>query len=335
MVLINAYFTQCVSPGLNKDEKGGNGTSYCAADWPANLAKAQPVPIHNTQVSGYLGKRIDRNLESLMLGLESPIPKGFEAAVLGTAPPDYRLAADSDLYKWLEGACYVFIRTRDKALRQEIDRITDLIIECQDEDGYINAQVGQKIRWDPDVRHDLYIAGHLFEAAAAHYRATRDKRLLDAASRWADYLIMEYENGNAYYKTAALYEHSEYELGLLRLYRATGNKEYLGFSETLTKELCKVEGPAMDQVTAGGGTHAVRVGYLLTGMADLYLETGREDMIEHLPGLWDYIVNTSTYVTGAVGSHGENYSNILMICHMNVKIIMIVTWEKPVQQWPI
>ena len=66
----------------------------------------------------------------------------------------------------------------------------------------------------------------------------------------------------------------------------------------------------MSQVTAGGGQHAVRVGYLLAGMADLYMETGKGHFTEHLEGLWNYINNTSTYVTGAVGSHGENYSKL-------------------------
>ena len=309
-VLGNLAIIQCVPPDYKKEVKESERNSYCAGDWPETIAKVQPVPITNTKVTGYLGKRIDRNLESLILGLESPIPKGFESAVAGTEPPKYRLAADSDLYKWLEGACYVFIRTRDESLRKEIDRITDLIIAVQDEDGYINAQVNQKKRWDPDVKHDLYIAGHLYEAAVAHYQATKETRLLNAASRWADYQIKEYYNENKYYQTTALHEHSEYELGLLRLYRSTGKKEYLDFSEILTKELCKVEGPTMSQVTAGGGTHAVRVGYLLAGMADLYLETGSEDMIEHLEELWDYINNTSTYVTGAVGSHGEDFSKL-------------------------
>lgn len=303
-------FIQCVSPDLNKEVRRKTDISSIAGDWPEKNSKVQPVPITNTEVAGYLGKRIDRNLESLILGLESPIPKGFESAVAGTEPPEYRLAADSDLYKWLEGACYVFKRTGDKALRNEIDRITDLIIEVQDEDGYINAQVNQKKRWDPKVKHDLYIAGHLYEAAVAHYRVTNETRLLEAASKWADYQIKEYNNGNKYYQTTALHEHSEYELGLLRLSRATGNKDYLEFSKILTKELCNVEGPTMAQVTAGGGQHAVRVGYLLAGMADLYLESGNEELIKHLKGLWDYINNTSTYVTGAVGSHGEEYSKV-------------------------
>lgn len=310
LVFVSVFLIQCDGPDLNSEVEKSESPSFGAADWPVKRAKVQPVAINNIKVSGYLGKRIDRNLESLMLGLKSPIPKVFEAAAMGMEPPKYRLAADSDLYKWLEGACYVFMRTGDQELKKEIDRITDLIIEVQDEDGFINAQKNQKKRWDPNVKHDLYIAGHLYEAAVAHFRSTKETRLLEAASRWADYQIREYYNENEYYQTTALREHSEYELGLLRLFRATGNKDYLEFSETLTRELCKVEGPTMSQVSAGGGQHAVRVGYLLAGMADLYLETDKEDLIEHLEGLWNYINNTSTYVTGAVGSHGEDYSKL-------------------------
>ena len=309
-VLLCGFLSSCNSSDLEKVEKRANNGTSSYGDWPSTIAKVQPVSISNTQVTGYLGKRIDRNLESLMLGLESPIPKDFETAVAGKEAPKYRLAADSDLYKWLEGACYVFSRTGDKALKKEIDRITDMIIEVQDEDGYINAHINQKERWDPKVKHDLYIAGHLYEAAAAHYRATHETRLIDAASRWADYQMREYHNGNEYFQTSAKYEHSEYELGLLRLFRATGNKDYLEFSEILTKELSEVEGGTLSQVVAGGGQHAVRVGYLLAGMTDLYLETGNYEMIEHLPELWDYINTKSTYVTGAVGSHGEDYSKI-------------------------
>jgi len=127
----------------------------CAADWPARHAKCRAVPLTEVETGGYLGKRIDRNPASVLLALESPIPKGFEAAVMGTKPPTYRLAADSDLYKWLEGACYVFARTKDLAIKKEIDRIAGLIIKCQDDDGYINTQASKK-RWDPGVKPIFY-----------------------------------------------------------------------------------------------------------------------------------------------------------------------------------
>jgi hypothetical protein len=298
-ILLGASFAQ----GAETDKSG----AYRAADWPASHAKCQPVPLTETQVSGYLGKRIDRNPASLMLALKSPIPMGFEAFLAGTAPPKSRLAADSDLYKWLEGACYVFARTGDQQIKAAIDRIAGLIVKSQHDDGYINTQVPPKKRFDPTVRHDLYIAGHFFEAAASHFRATGERNLLDVARRWADYLIDEYEKGNPYFKNPALKEHSEYELGLLRLYRVTGEKKYLEFSITLTKELCRV-GPNVADIRAGGGLHAVRVGYLLAGMADIYLETGQQDMLEYLPGLWDELADTRMYVTGAIGSHGEGIS---------------------------
>jgi len=100
-----------------------------AADWPVQHAKCRPVPLTRVKAGGYLGKRIDRNPASVLLALESPIPKGFEAAVMGTEPPKYRLAADSDLYKWLEGACYIFVQTKDPAIKKEIDRIAGLIVK--------------------------------------------------------------------------------------------------------------------------------------------------------------------------------------------------------------
>jgi DUF1680 family protein len=77
---------------------------------------------------------------------------------------------------------------------------------------------------------------------------------------------------------------------LLRLYRAAGDRRYLDFSITLTEELCTV-GPKVAEIKAGGGLHAVRVGYLLAAMADLYPETGSEEMLQYLPGLWDEAYN--------------------------------------------
>jgi len=106
-------FTILITASPLQGAESDRSSTYRAADWPASHAKCQPVPLTETKVSGYLGKRIDRNPASILLALESPIPKGFEAAVTGSKPPKSRLAADSDLYKWLEGACYTFARSKD------------------------------------------------------------------------------------------------------------------------------------------------------------------------------------------------------------------------------
>jgi hypothetical protein len=271
-----------------------------AADWPAGHAICRPVPLNCVEARGFLGRRIKANVRSILEGLKSPIPRGFEARAAGRepGPETRRLAADSDLYKWLEGAAYVAAATGDKDIRHVLDRIVGLVLACQKPDGYINTQVPPNVRFDPRINHDLYTAGHFFEAAVAHYRSTGDRRLLDAAARWADYLLVEYTSGNPYFANVARREHSEYELGLLRLGRATGNPKYIDFAARLAK-LIPVGPPLFEGEYAGRG-HAVRINYLLTGYADLYLETGRNEFKGNLESLWDEILNTRSYVTGGV-----------------------------------
>jgi DUF1680 family protein len=282
-----------------------------ATDWPADHATSQPVPLTAIDARGYLGRYVEQNLASVLAALDSALPKGFESVAAGVpAPPETdRLAADSDLYKWLEGACYVYTRTPDATLRTEIDRIAGLILAVQRPDGYINTQVPPYERFDPSIRHELYMAGHFCEAAIAHHHATESSDLVDAARRWVDYLLAEHEAGNPYYTTSAMWEHSEYELAFLRLARLTGETKYLDFAITLALELCHV-GPKVADIRDGGALHAVRVGYLLAGMADLYLETGRADLAEHLEALWDELVETRMYITGGMASHGEHISKL-------------------------
>ncbi|MHC4984732.1 MAG: glycoside hydrolase family 127 protein [Planctomycetota bacterium] len=279
------------------------------SDWPDAHATCRPVPLSAVEIDGYLGRYVEQNLDSVMAALDSPLARGFEAVAAGKAPPPEtdRLAADSDLYKWLEGACYVYARTRDRRLREAVDRIAALIPACQQPDGYINTQVPPYERFDPSIRHELYLAGHFCEAAVAHHRATGATELLSAATRWVDYLIGEHAAGHPYFSTSALMEHSEYEIAFARLARETGEAKYLDFAIALATELCSV-GPTIADIRDGGALHAVRVGYLLAGLAELYLGTGRADLAQHLEGLWAELAETRMYVTGGMGSHGEHFS---------------------------
>ena len=277
-----------------------------AADWRAVHARCRPVPLTHVHPAGFLGRHIDLNRRSILKGLDSPVPRRFEARAEARepGPETNRLAADSDLYKWIESAAYMVAATGDKEIERQLDRIAALVVASQKPDGYINTQVPPNIRFDPKVSHELYTAGHFFEAAAARFRATGKRDLLDAAARWADYLIAEQKRGNPYFQTVAEKEHSEYELGFLRLYRATAKKEYLEFAQSLAR-LIPV-GPDLFSGAYAARAHAVRVNYLLSGYADLYLETGRDEFRRSLAGVWEDIVPARSYVTGGVSVH-ERY----------------------------
>ena len=94
---------------------------------------------------------------------------------------------DSDVAKWIESASYSLMNTPDPALEEELDRVIGIIAAAQDEDGYLNTYFTVK---DRDKRwtnlheaHELYVAGHMIEAACAHFEATGKRSLLDVMIR--------------------------------------------------------------------------------------------------------------------------------------------------------
>jgi DUF1680 family protein len=105
--------------------------------------------------------------------------------------------------------------------------VIDLIGAAQQSDGYINTHyqvVEHGQRWiDLDFGHELYCAGHLFQAAAAHYRATHSTSLLDIATRFADLLCNTFGPD----KRQGACGHPEIEMALVELYRVTQRSAYL------------------------------------------------------------------------------------------------------------
>src|SRR5437667_4005884 len=139
--------------------------------------------------------------------------------------------ADSDVYKWSEGASYVLGRHQDPALERKVDDLILRIAAAQEPDGYLNTHVQIE---EPDLRfkdlaffHEDFSSGHLFEAAVAHYEATGKRGLLDVATRLADCFDATFGPG----KRAGLSGHEGIELAWVRLYRATGEKRYLRLAE--------------------------------------------------------------------------------------------------------
>src|SRR5262249_28371650 len=174
---------------------------------------------------------------------ESAIPHGLrmlEAAgnldnlkiAAGRSGGRYRgpVFMDSDVYKWLEAASYELARLPDGGLRSTVDAVIDVVGSAQRGDGYL-ASYSQAA--EPDKRwtafahgHELYCAGHLFQAAVAHRRATGDERLLRIARRVADHVAATFGPGGR----TAVPGHPEIEMALVELYRETGERRYLSLA---------------------------------------------------------------------------------------------------------
>ena len=231
---------------------------------------------------------------------------------------------DSDVYKVIEGASYSLRLRPDPGLESYVDEIIAKIAAAQEKDGYLYTAgtiptLAQKPtccvsrpRWsDIASGHELYNLGHLYEAAVAHHQATGKRTLLDVALKSADLLTREFGPGRRLDPPG----HQEVEIGLVKLYRATGERKYLDQARFFLEQRGNAAGhtlygaynqdhlPVLQQKEAVG--HAVRAGYMYSAMADVGALTGDEGYARALGALWDNVVSRKLYLTGGIGARRE------------------------------
>lgn len=233
---------------------------------------------------------------------------------------------DTDVYKTIEGASYVLQTFPDKKLVEYIDSVLDIVAAAQEPDGYlytartINPQKphrwsGSK-RWESEevLSHELYNLGHMVDAACAHYQATGSTKFLDIAKRYADCVVREVGPGKN--QACVVPGHQIAEMALARLYSLTGDKRYLDEAKffldyrgktNIKNSYSQSQVPVIEQNEAVG--HAVRAGYMYSGMADVAALTGDSAYIKAIDAIWNNIVNKKYYLTGGVGAlhNGEAF----------------------------
>lgn len=243
---------------------------------------------------------------------------------------------DTDIYKTIEGASYSLAVHPDPKLDAYLDSLITIIARAQEPDGYlytartidpinVGSWVGKE-RWEKEreLSHELYNAGHLYEAAVAHYLATKKRNLLDIALKNADLVCSVFGPNKRHVAPG----HEIVEMGLVKLYRVTGKKEYLSTARFFIEERGHFAGydkkstnpfkngsywqddkPVADQDEAEG--HAVRAGYLYSAVADVAALTGDDTLLRSIDKIWENVVEKKIYVQGSVGAigDGERYGN--------------------------
>ncbi|HEY1019027.1 MAG TPA: glycoside hydrolase family 127 protein [Sediminibacterium sp.] len=243
---------------------------------------------------------------------------------------------DTDIYKTIEGASFSLALYPDPTLEAYIDSLITIIGNAQEPDGYlytsrtINPAVvhswSGKERWEKEreLSHELYNAGHLYEAAVAHFMATKKRNLLDIAVKNADLVCSVFGPG----KRSVAPGHEVVEMGLVKLYRVTAKKEYLATAKFFIEARGHYTGydpksndpwkngaywqdhlPVVQQEEAIG--HAVRAGYLYAAMADVAALTGDDSLLRAVDKIWNNLVEKKLYVQGGAGAigNGERYGN--------------------------
>ncbi|MEO2064763.1 MAG: glycoside hydrolase family 127 protein [Christiangramia sp.] len=255
----------------------------------------------------------------------------MEGDVKGAMPFD-----DTDVYKIIEGASYSLISAPNDTLSTALDSLISIIQTGQEKDGYLTTwrtidpakppaswvKVNEGKRWEYlAMSHELYNAGHLYEAAAAHYRATGKENFLNIALKNADLMVKTF--GDQEGQIHAVPGHQIIETGLIKLYSITENKDYLKLARyfldnrgnpdhhELFGEYSQDHEPVTQQDEVVG--HAVRAVYMYAGMTDIATLQQDSAYYKAVTSLWENMVNKKMYITGGIGAKhegeafGENY----------------------------
>jgi DUF1680 family protein len=242
---------------------------------------------------------------------------------------------DTDIYKAIEAASYVLAQRRDPALERQVDDLIARIGRAQEPDGYLFPArtidpkapapgVGPS-RWvHLNGSHELYNAGHLYEAAVAHFQATGKRSLLEIAIKNANLVRSVFGPRGR----RAVPGHEEIELALVKLAAATATREFLDLAKFFLdgrgqahdtapypegpfamyndREYKQDHLPVVEQDRAVG--HAVRATYLYAGMTDIAALLDPPGYAAALDRLWVDVVSKRLYITGGIGARSGTES---------------------------
>ncbi|WP_422079495.1 glycoside hydrolase family 127 protein [Ulvibacterium sp.] len=327
LLFVLLWLTACAE---KKDETKTDETSVSQLDYPI-----QPVPFTSVAIKdNFWTPRLETNRKVT-------IPYNFQkceetgrlrnfAIAGGLEEGDFEgiFFNDSDVFKVIEGASYSLQVHDDPQLKLFLDGLIAKIAAAQEDDGYLYtnrtinpakaADGAGDQRWtNLQTYHELYNVGHLYEAAVAHFQATGERSLLEVALKNADLIDQVFGPG----KNMGVPGHQEIEIGLVKLYRITGEKRYLDLAKFFIDQRGNAEGhntkegkyagkyqqdhvPLAEQEEAVG--HSVRAGYFYAGATDVAALTGETAFDVALDKIWDDIIHQKIYLTGGIGAEPKH-----------------------------
>jgi uncharacterized protein len=237
--------------------------------------------------------------------------EGWIGNFRGERPRRGREFSDSEIYKLLEAMAW--------AGHPGLPALAETVAQAQEGDGYLNTRWSGSRYTDFEWGHELYCYGHLIQAGVARLRTHGADLLTEVVVKAADHVCRRFMNGT---ETCG---HPVIEMALVELYRATGTERYL---EMARRFVDRRGLPALADIPFGRGYyqddvpvrqaqvfrgHVVRALYLASGVVDVAVETGDQELLKAVESQWERTVARRTHLTGGMGSrhadesYGEDY----------------------------
>jgi DUF1680 family protein len=332
------FFISCKQKDISETESKNENTNDLAS------YSIEPVDIKNVKLTDEFWLPIVKRVQekTIEYAIQKCTEEGrfdnfliaggqMEGTVKGFMPFD-----DSDVYKIIEGASNSLISAPNEPLEKLLDSLIRIVKVGQEKDGYLTTwrtidpekppatwvKVNKGVRWESlEMSHELYNAGHMYEAAVVHYKATGKRSFLDIALKNAELMVKTF--GVEDNKIHTVPGHQIIETGLIKLYEITKKEAYLDLAKYFldnrgNPEIHESFGPyaqdhipVIEQDEVVG--HAVRAVYMYAGMSDIAAIKNDSLYSNAVNNLWSNMVDKKMYITGGIGAKhegeafGENY----------------------------
>lgn len=294
--------------------------------------KFTAFPYGNLSLSGSIENRLLSNLNCRLLQIDE---KGILECFYNR--PGKQEWVGEYAGKYLHAASRVWQYTRNSALKNQMDRVADILIACQDEDGYLGTYLPQDYWTSWDVwAHKYDLLGLL-----SYYAATGYKPALDVSIKIGDLLCKTFGNQKGQLNLIK----AGYHMGMAPcsvlepmtdLYRFTGEKKYLDFCNYIIEDYDSPDGPkiistltSIGKVDKTANGKAYEMMSNLVGIVKLYQLNGDPKLLKAAEAAWNDITRNKLYITGTA-SAGEIFKEDFVLpadndAHMGEGCVS-VTW---------
>ena len=264
-------------------------------------SKEQPFDLRNIQLNGYLGDRMNANITERLLKVDE---RGILECFYNR--PGKQTWVGEYAGKYLHAASRAWRNSGDPNLKVQMDRIVDILINCQNADGYLGTYLPKDYWTEWDVwAHKYDLLGLL-----SYYSVTGYEPALETSIKIGDLLCktfgtrtdqMNIEETGSHMGMASC---SVLE-PMTELYRFTGDKKYLNFCNYITEAYEHPGGPKIiSTLNTTGKVNKVANGKAyemmsnFTGIVKLYQLTGSPELLSAMKKAWDDVSVYKLYITG-------------------------------------
>jgi DUF1680 family protein len=218
--------------------------------------------------------------------------------------------------KYLHAASRVWLTTHEPQLKVQMDRVVDILIGCQNSDGYLGTYLPANYWKDWDVwAHKYNLLGLL-----SYYSATGYKPALETSIKMGDLLCETFGEGKGQQNIILSSPHmgmasTSVLEPMTELYCYTGDKKYLDFCNYIIKTFEYHNGPkiistltTIGKVDKIADAKAYEMMSNFTGMVKLYQLTGDQKLLDAVQSAWNDISRYKLYITGTA-SEGECFQD--------------------------